>query len=135
MFLEPRSVRVALVSQSLRQRTICYALVISLMTSLLLPSLAMAIAPESRILICTSQGYQWIDISEQQSPQLNTAGGPLEHCTFCSKVIDHSDLIFFAHHTLYLEQLKFRSKVRDFSRAQLNYSISEAQPRAPPFSS
>ena len=116
-----------------KQTFIFYTIVITVVSNLLLPSLAVALESGTRVLLCTAQGYKWVTISEQEPVELSSQGGPFEHCVYCLNPHDDSDSTLFQASSLKLQLAKFKSKARDFMLGQLNYLHSHSHARAPPF--
>ena len=66
-----------------RCRTV-YALTVFLIVSALSPYIASASeSSPQRALLCTSMGYQWVDIADQDTGQINT-NSPCVYCLFSS---------------------------------------------------
>ncbi len=69
--------------ESVQNRAIVLLLIINLIGGLLVPSLAAAFGSESRVLLCTSQGYQWVSIETEQELNLTGSDSLSKHCFLC----------------------------------------------------
>lgn len=114
-------------------KVMAYLLIISLIGSLLAPSLASAIGSESRVLLCTSQGYQWVSIEEEQELKLTDNVSSMEHCLYCLGTDDDHEQIVFTYS--YLDLVPTDYVARSLQEPNLTKFLitSVLQPRAPPF--
>lgn len=117
----------------IKQKAISYALIISLIGGLLMPVLVSAFESETRVLLCTSQGYQWVTIYDEQASILNASEATPEHCVYCLTSSDEPELALFSYSYFDLEQLPYRSSLGLLHNELSHLLVSIAHPRAPPF--
>ena len=116
-----------------RQKTICYALILTLVGSLTAPALAATGDSETRVLLCTSQGYQWVTIKTEKAADQSIDSTKSEHCVYCITSSDDNDLALVAHSTISLEKLEHHSSFHFFDDHAALSTYSDGLARAPPF--
>jgi len=114
----------------LQQKAIIYSLIVILFGSFAVPTVAMVLQTQTRVLLCTSQGYQWVTVTEDQGSSLGASES--KHCLFCLSPLEDEELYF----------VKVSSNLSDlFTRLEFQSSATErgfllifnALARAPPF--
>lgn len=113
-----------------QQKLICYVLIFSLISGFFAPTLVSALASETRVLICTSQGYQWVTVYEEQS--LESIGSDKSaHCVYCLTSIDDVELTPVIGPYFDPKQVNYQLPLYSFYREHAYLGLL-AQPRAPP---
>lgn len=79
--------------RQLHELYIVNTLIICFIGSLLIPVAMSANFTSNRVLLCTSQGYQWVSIDKRGS-----AKQQVKHCTVCF-LADQSDDILFSYNS------------------------------------
>lgn len=107
---------------------------IDLVFTLILCLIGMSVLPvaasantDSRVLICTSQGYQWVELN--QSPQVQAEK---EHCIFCLAAEDHDEPIASQADAWFLEYLPYSAPALPVQGLGSRKPTSQALSRAPP---
>lgn len=116
----------------IQNKAISYALIISLISSVLLPSLASAGESESRVLLCTSQGYQWVTVQAAQDFVLETEASDSDHCFYCLSSNGDPEHVFFRAYSFYLPLLEEVIKTERSLSLASDYQYPFSRTRAPP---
>lgn len=135
LFIEKRSlfVKVPLMQESMRIRAIAYLLIINLVGGLLVPSLANAMANETRVLLCTSQGYQWVTVENQQELTLTDDTRSVMHCGYCVSANDDFAESVQPNSFQYISPTQGSVVIDTGPSALKDYFLIVVQSRAPPF--
>lgn len=119
--------------KSTRNRAIAYLLTINLIGGLLVPSLVNAMASETRVLLCTSQGYQWVTVETQQEISITDDTRSVLHCGYCLSTNDDLSESVQANDSVIFSLLADQLLIKTEHEALKNLFLTAAQPRAPPF--
>lgn len=117
---------------AIRNQVVSYILIINLIGSLFAPSVVAAIGTESRVLLCTSQGYQWVTVKNEQEFTLKGNFQGSEHCIYCLTSNDDQEAVSFIPTVLYLSLSEVATSIRQSVESGTTRYPSHAQPRAPP---
>ena len=115
-------------------RLICAVLIINLIGSLLAPSVFAIMSPETRVLLCTSQGYKWVSSADEQVLATQVSVKSLEHCVYCSILANDTDLLWCSVDSIDLKTIELTQFWSSVDPKRYQRLVFFAQPRAPPVS-
>lgn len=120
-------------SKRVQHKAIAYLLIINLIGSLFVPSLVSAMGAETRVLLCTSQGYQWVTLEAEQELNLADNTQVSEHCVVCLSSNDDLDQVVFAYNYQDLVPVEYLFVIRPKFSPPTDHFLITRQSRAPPF--
>ena len=115
--------------RQLHKLYIVNTLIICLIGSLLIPVAMSASATSNKVLLCTSQGYQWVSIDKQGSPKEQ-----VKHCAVCFLSDQSDDILFSYNSCLQSVYAEFRYIAPAPYRLTSQTLERSTHPRAPPAS-
>ena len=118
--------------RAVKNRIKTYFLIINLISSLLVSGFASATGHETKVLLCTSQGYQWITIETEQEPQLNSSIGADSHCMTCLASGNDNDAYLCADNYPELVSTQVSFSYLTDNLFYQGHLLSAVQARAPP---
>ena len=69
--------------KSIKNRAKTYLLIIIMISSLLLSAVVSATGSETRVILCTSQGFKSVIVKVEQEIQLSETANSGDHCVYC----------------------------------------------------
>ncbi len=120
-------------SKFMQNQAIAYLLIINLMGSLFVPALASAMGSQTRVLLCTSQGYQWVTLETAQELKLTGENLGSEHCVYCLSSDDDLEQAVSVYIYLELAATEYIFLTSADYLVSNNHFFVNRPPRAPPF--